>query len=136
SATPGPYAFLEHEAPPTVNPSLWRQAQLNVPNGLFRVTDGVYQVRGFSVSSLSIVEGKTGIIVIDSLATPGAARAALDLYFANRPRRPVVAVIYTHKHGDPWGGARWGGFPGRAPGGENEDNSPAGVQATTPTERN
>ena len=104
-AKPDPYAFLTREAPPTVNPSLWRQAQLNVPNGLFRVTDGVYQVRGFSVSSMTIVEGKTGIIVIDTLATPGAARAALDLYFANRPRKPIVAVIYTHSHGDHYGGA-------------------------------
>jgi alkyl sulfatase BDS1-like metallo-beta-lactamase superfamily hydrolase len=105
STTPERYAFLEHDAPPTVNPSLWRQAQLNVPNGLFHVTGGVYQVRGFSVANMTIVEGQTGIIVIDTLATPGAARAALDLYFAHRPRRPVVAVIYTHSHPDHYGGA-------------------------------
>ena len=102
---PDPYAFLQNEAPPTVNPSLWRQAQLNRQHGLFKVTDGVYQVRGFSVSSMTIVEGATGIIVIDTLATPGAARAALDLYFAHRPLKPVVAVIYTHCHGDHYGGA-------------------------------
>ena len=105
STKPDPYAFLEHEAPSTVNPSLWRQAQLDVPNGLFKVTDGVYQVRGFSVSSMTIVEGKTGLIVIDTLATPGSARAALDLYFAHRPRKPVVAVVYTHSHPDHFGGA-------------------------------
>ena len=104
-AASGPYAFLQHDAPPTVNPGLWRQAQLNVPNGLFRVVDGVYQIRGFSVSSMTIVEGKTGIIVIDTLATPGAARAALDLYFAHRPHKPVIAVIYTHSHSDHYGGA-------------------------------
>ncbi len=98
------YAFLEGEAPPTVNPSLWRQAQLNVPNGLFKVVDRVYQVRGFSVSAMTIVEGNTGLILVDTLATPGAARAALDLYFAHRPRKPVVAVIYTHSHGDHFGG--------------------------------
>ncbi len=103
--TPDPYAFLEHGAPPTVNPSLWRQAQLNVPNGLFKVTDGVYQVRGFSVSSMTIVEGKTGIIVIDTLAAPGAARAALDLYFAHRPHKTIAALIYTHCHPDHFGGA-------------------------------
>jgi alkyl sulfatase BDS1-like metallo-beta-lactamase superfamily hydrolase len=102
---PDRYAFLEHEAPPTVNPSLWRQAQLTAPNGLFKVTDGVYQVRGFSLASMTIVEGMTGIIVIDTLATPGAAREALDLYFAHRPRKPVVAVIYTHSHIDHYGGA-------------------------------
>jgi alkyl sulfatase BDS1-like metallo-beta-lactamase superfamily hydrolase len=102
---PDPYSFLEHEAPSTVNPSLWRQAQLDVPNGLFKVTDGVYQVRGFSVSSMTIVEGKTGIIVIDTLATPGAAHVALDLYFAHRPHKPIVALIYTHSHSDHYGGA-------------------------------
>jgi alkyl sulfatase BDS1-like metallo-beta-lactamase superfamily hydrolase len=102
---PDPYSFLEHEAPSSVNPSLWRQAQLDVPNGLFKVTDGVYQVRGFSVSSMTIVEGKTGIIIIDTLATPGAARAALDLYVAHRPRKPIVALIYTHSHSDHYGGA-------------------------------
>ncbi len=104
-ADPERFAFLNGEAPPTVNPSLWRQAQLNVPNGLFNVVDRVYQVRGFSASSMTIVEGDTGVIVIDTLATPGAARAALDLYFAQRPRKPITAVIYTHSHADHVGGA-------------------------------
>src|SRR5258706_12851943 len=76
---PDRWAFLEHEAPPTVNPSLWRQAQLNATNGLFKVTDGVFQVRGFSQANMTIVEGITGLIVIDTLTTPGAAREALDL---------------------------------------------------------
>ena len=116
AAKPDPYAFLEHPAPPSVNPSLWRQAQLNVPNGLFQVTAGVYQVRGFSVSSMTIVEGKTGIIVIDTLATPGAARAALDLYFAHRPRKPIAALIYTHSHPDHFGGASAVVSPGDAAG--------------------
>ena len=98
------YAFLAHDAPPSVNPGLWRQAQLNATNGLFRVTEGVYQVRGFSVSNMTIVEGRTGIIIIDTLATPGAAREALDLYFAHRPRKAVKAVIYSHSHGDHYGG--------------------------------
>lgn len=75
TSNPDPYRFLQRDAPPTVNPSLWRQAQLNATNGLFKVTDGVYQVRGFSVSSMTIVEGRTGIIVIDTLATPGADMA-------------------------------------------------------------
>src|SRR6185312_10797348 len=104
-ANPDPYAFLKGEAPATVNPSLWREAQLDAINGLFQVTDGVYQVRGLSVAAMTIVEGKTGVIVIDTLASPGEARTALDLYFAHRPQRPVVAVIYSHNHGDHWGGA-------------------------------
>ena len=109
---PDQYAFLKQTAPPTVNPSLWRQAQLNAISGLFKVADGVYQVRGFSLANLTIVEGSTGLIIIDTLSTVGAAREALDLYFANRPRKPVVAVIYTHSHGDHYGGT--GGVISRA----------------------
>ncbi len=102
---PDPYTFLKGEAPATVNPSLWREAQLDAISGLFQVTDGVYQVRGLSVAAMTFVEGKTGVIVIDTLASPGEAKTALELYFAHRPRRPVVAVIYSHNHGDHWGGA-------------------------------
>ena len=104
-ANPDRWAFLEREAPPTVNPSLWRQAQLNATNGLFKVADGVYQVRGFSQANMTIVEGTTGLIVIDTLTTPGAAREALNLYYVHCPRKPVLAVIYSHSHGDHYGGA-------------------------------
>src|SRR5258708_3867927 len=104
AANPDRYGFLKHEAPPTVNPSLWRQAQLNAVHGLFKVADGVYQVRGFLQANMTIVEGSTGLIIIDTLSTPGAAREALALYFAHRPRKPVVAVIYSHSHGDHYGG--------------------------------
>src|SRR6267154_3322117 len=104
-ANPDRYAFLKQEAPPTVNPSLWRQAQLGTTDGLFKVADGVYQIRGFSDANMTIVEGTTGLIVIDTLTTPGAAREALNLYYAHRPRKPVLAVIYSHSHGDHYGGA-------------------------------
>jgi len=124
-----PYKFLQRDAPPTVNPSLWRQAQLNATNGLFKVTEGVYQVRGFSVSSMTIVEGRTGIIVIDTLATPGAAREALDLYFAHRPSKPVVAVIYTHSHSDHFGGASAVVPPSGAAAGKTKVIAPAGFMA-------
>jgi alkyl sulfatase BDS1-like metallo-beta-lactamase superfamily hydrolase len=103
---PGPYKFLEQDPPPTVNPSLWRQAQLNDINGLFKVTEGVYQIRGFSLANMTIVEGATGLIVIDTLQTVASARAGMDIYFANRPRKPVVAVIYTHSHADHYGGVK------------------------------
>ena len=104
--SPDQYAFLAQEPPPTVNPSLWRQAQLNEINGLFRVTDGVYQIRGFSLANMTIIEGASGVIVIDTLSTIAAARAGMDLYFANRPRRPVVAVVYTHSHADHYSGVK------------------------------
>jgi len=101
-----PYAFLQKdEVPPTVNPSLWRQAQLDAINGLFKVTDRVYQVRGIDISNMTIIEGDSGLIVIDTLLSNETAKAALDLYLKNRPAKPVVAVIYTHSHIDHFGGA-------------------------------
>lgn len=106
SANPDLYKFLQQDAPPTVNPSLWRQAQLNAINGLFKVADGVYQVRGFSIANMTIVEGATGLIVIDTLLTVDSAREAIELYYAHRPRKPVVAVIYTHSHADHYGGVK------------------------------
>ncbi|CAN5901427.1 alkyl sulfatase dimerization domain-containing protein [soil metagenome] len=101
------YGFLRaDQAPTSVNPSLWRQAQLNAIHGLFKVTDRVYQVRGFDLSNLTIVEGDTGLILIDPLISTETARAALDLYLASRPRKPVVAVIYSHSHIDHFGGVK------------------------------
>ena len=102
-----PYAFEQKdEVPATVNPSLWRQAQLDAVNGLFEVTDRVYQVRGIDISNMTIIEGDSGLIVIDTLLSTETAKAALDLYFKNRPVKPVVAVIYTHSHIDHFGGAK------------------------------
>ena len=101
------YGFLgEEKAPATVHPSLWRLARLNAINGLFEVVPGVYQVRGFALANITFIEGSTGLIIVDPLGSVGAARASLDLYFAHRPRRPVVAVIYTHSHSDHYGGVR------------------------------
>ena len=93
-------------APATVNPSLWRIAQVNNINGLFKVTDRVYQVRGFDLSNMTIIEGNTGIIIIDPLMTKETATSALELYYKNRPKKPVVAVIYSHSHADHYGGVK------------------------------
>ncbi len=99
------YAFLDkEEAPATVNPSLWRQARLNMSNGLFKVTDKVYQIRGFDLSNMTIIEGKTGLILIDPLVSPETAKAGLDLYYEKLGKKPVKAVIYTHSHIDHYGG--------------------------------
>jgi len=105
--TMAPYKFLEsNKAPATVNPSLWRQAQLNQIHGLFKVADRVYQIRSFDLSNMTIVEGDAGLILIDPLTAVETSRAALDLYLQHRPRKPVVAVIYTHTHADHFGGVR------------------------------
>lgn len=101
------YAFLAgEEAPPTVNPSLWRQARLNMHHGLFQVAARIYQVRGFDLSNMTLIEGDRGVIVIDPLISAEVARAGLDLYIMHRGARPVTAVIYTHSHVDHYGGVR------------------------------
>ncbi|MDL9935962.1 alkyl sulfatase dimerization domain-containing protein [Gordonia sp. ABSL1-1] len=98
------YSFLTGEAPDTVDPSLWRQAQLCLTNGLFEVANGIYQVRGFDIANMTIVEGDTGIIVIDPLVSAECAAAAMDLYRTHRGARAVTGVIYTHCHVDHFGG--------------------------------
>src|ERR1700760_2749625 len=101
------YGFLsDAEAPATVNPSLWRQSRLNMHHGLFEVVPGVYQVRGLDIANMTLVEGDSGVIVVDTLTSIEGARAALELYFLHRGKRPVAAVIFTHTHTDHWGGAR------------------------------
>ena len=103
----GEYAFIDGElAPATINPSLWRMARLNMANGLFKVTDRLYQLRGFDIANMTVIEGDSGLILIDPLTTAEVARAALEHYWAHRPKKPVVAVIYTHSHVDHFGGVR------------------------------
>jgi alkyl sulfatase BDS1-like metallo-beta-lactamase superfamily hydrolase len=102
-----PYGFLSSEAaPPTVDPSLWRQSRLNMHHGLFEVVPGVYQVRGLDIANMTLIEGDSGVIVVDTLTSIEGARAAMELYFKHRGQRPVAAVIFTHTHTDHWGGAR------------------------------
>ncbi|WP_285260531.1 alkyl/aryl-sulfatase [Halopseudomonas bauzanensis] len=101
------YGFLEEEhAPPTVNPSLWRQARLNSIHGLFEVVEGMYQIRGMDLANMTIIEGDTGLIIIDPLLSPATAKAALELYYQHRPKKPVRAVLYTHTHADHFGGVK------------------------------
>jgi alkyl sulfatase BDS1-like metallo-beta-lactamase superfamily hydrolase len=99
-------AFIAGDAPATVNPSLWRNAQLTARHGLFKVTEGIWQVRGFDLSNLTVVAGRTGWIIIDPLTTAEAARAAMGLVERHLGKRPVSAVIYTHSHVDHFGGVR------------------------------
>ena len=96
----------QEKAPETVNPSLWRQSRLVMQGGLFKVVDGLYQVRNADLSNLTIIEGKTGIIIVDPLISAETAKAALELYYQHRPRKPVVAVIHSHSHVDHYGGVR------------------------------
>ncbi|MFD6354683.1 alkyl/aryl-sulfatase [Nocardia tengchongensis] len=99
------YGFLQGSCPNSVHPSLWRQSQLVVKQGLYEVVPGIYQIRGLDLSNMTIIEGKTGVIVIDPLISTETAKAGMDLYFANRGQKPVTGMIYTHSHVDHFGGA-------------------------------
>lgn len=101
------YDFLrDAEAPATAHPSLWRQGQLLIQDGLFEVTPGIYQLRGFDLSVMSVVETDSGVIVIDPLISKETAAAAFALYTEHRGERPVKAMIYTHSHVDHFGGVK------------------------------
>lgn len=97
---------LSGPRPDTVNPSLWRQAQLVAMHGLFEVAEGIHQVRGLDLSTMTLVEGDRGIVVVDPLISTETAAAGLALYREHRGDRPVTAVIYTHSHVDHFGGVR------------------------------
>lgn len=98
------YAFLDGDAPDTANPSLWRNAQLNHIYGLFEVTDGIYQVRGYDMSNITFIKGNTGWIIYDPLMTVECARAAFALVKENLGDYPVKAILYSHSHVDHYGG--------------------------------
>lgn len=105
-----PYAFLgTAAAPDTVNPSLWRQARLNAVHGLFEVVpDKIWQVRGYDISVMTIIRGKSGWIIVDPLLTEEAAAASWKLFVdtveAKSGKRPIKAVIFSHSHSDHFGG--------------------------------
>ncbi|BFU21559.1 metallo-beta-lactamase superfamily protein [Entamoeba histolytica HM-1:IMSS-B] len=99
------YDFLKDKCPDTVNPSLWRQCQLNRIHGLFEVLkDKIYQIRGFDISNMTFVRGEKGWIVIDTLTTVEASSAGLSLFRKHCGELPITAIIITHSHGDHCGG--------------------------------
>ncbi|MDX2705276.1 alkyl sulfatase dimerization domain-containing protein [Streptomyces sp. PA03-6a] len=100
------YGFLDADCPDTAHPSLWRQSALVARHGLFEVAEGIYQVRGFDLSNMTVVEGERGILVIDPLLSVETAAAALALYRHHRGDRPVSGVLYTHSHADHFGGVK------------------------------
>ncbi|MBD8499565.1 alkyl/aryl-sulfatase [Paenibacillus arenosi] len=97
--------FIEQDpAPETVNPSLWRNGQLQTITGLFEVVEGVYQVRGQGLAYTILIEGKTGVIVCDTQSTIESAKAVMQLYYKHRPKKPVSAIIISQSHIDHYGG--------------------------------
>lgn len=100
------YDWMKGDAPATVNPSLWRHMSILRKNGLFKLSEGMWQVRGFDVSNMTVIAGKTGWILIDPLTNRETSAAALELVNQELGVRPIVAVIYTHSHADHFGGIR------------------------------
>ena len=105
------YAFIDESAakqglsPVSINPSLYRQSALNVIHGLFKVADGIYQLRGFDIANMTLIEGKTGWIVVDPLTSAETARVAFEFAQEKLGNKPVRAIIFTHSHLDHFGGA-------------------------------
>ncbi len=100
------YISTDKPAPDTVNPSLWRNAQLNMQYGLFKVTEKIYQVRGYDITNITFIQGKTGWIVFDPLLSAETSKAAFDLVTQHLGKKPIVAVVYSHSHVDHYGGVR------------------------------
>jgi len=114
------YPINSRNIPSTVNPSLWRNALLNMKHGLYKVniddqwaaatdiakTGDIYQVRGYDLSNITFVKGLSGWIVFDPLISPETAAAALTLINTEVETLPVSAIIYSHSHVDHYGGAK------------------------------
>ena len=103
----GNYIFLLNESDhSSINPSLERQARLNMSYGLYKVTERIYQVRGYDLSNISFIKGDTGWIIFDPLLTPATAKAAFALVTQELGEFPVKAVVYSHAHADHFGGVK------------------------------
>lgn len=99
------FKFVDGKAPATVNPSLWRHAIQNAQIGLFKVSDGIYQLRGFDIANITLIDGKTGWIVVDTLTARESSAAAMAFARKHLGNKPVSAIIFTHSHADHFGGA-------------------------------
>ena len=99
------FAGIDGESPASVNPSLWRQANLNNIAGLFKVTEGVYQLRGFDLANMSLIEGENGWIIVDPLTSKETSKYAFDFAKKHLGDKPITAILFTHSHIDHFGGA-------------------------------
>jgi alkyl sulfatase BDS1-like metallo-beta-lactamase superfamily hydrolase len=93
-------------APDTVNPSLWRQSQLIRRGGLYKVVDGVFQVRNNDIANLTVIEGPDGLVIVDCMASVEGAAQGMAMIREHVSDKPVAAVVYTHTHVDHYGGVK------------------------------
>ena len=91
-------------APASANPSLWRNTQQNAVYGLFKVTDDIYQVRGYDISNVTFVRSEHGWIVMDCASSRYTAAEALKLFRSEMGDDPIVAIVVSHAHVDHYGG--------------------------------
>lgn len=100
------YAELlqEASAPDTVNPSLWRHAKLNANAGLFKLCDRLYEIRGYDLSNMIVIQGDSGYVILDTLTSVETAAAAIALVYQTLGHQPIRAVIIGHSHLDHYGG--------------------------------
>lgn len=101
---PSDYDFVQGPAPATVNPSLWRQAKLNNLHGLYKVTEGIYQLRGYDLSNMTLIKADKGWIVVDPLTSRETAAAAISFARQQLGELNITGVILTHSHVDHFGG--------------------------------
>lgn len=99
------YDFIKDDAPPSVNPSFWRQEKLNSLHGLFKVTEGIYQVRGYDFANLTLIKGEKGWILVDPLTAKETAAKAIAFAREHLDSKPITGIIFTHSHADHFGGA-------------------------------
>jgi len=100
------FGFIGGDVPDSANPSLWRHSQANHNYGLFEVTEGIYQVRGYDISNITFIQGDTGWIVFDPLSNIETAQAALQLVNDTLGERPITGIVISHSHGDHFGGIK------------------------------
>lgn len=98
------YNFVTGDSPSSVNPSLWRQAKLNSLHGLYKVSEGIYQIRGYDFANMTIIEGERGWIIVDPLTSKETAAKAIEFAETQLGRKQVTAIIFTHSHIDHFGG--------------------------------
>ncbi|MCE2569890.1 alkyl/aryl-sulfatase [Motilimonas eburnea] len=93
----------------SIHPSMQRQAELNMKHGLYELLPGkVYQVRGYDLAQISFVRSDNGWVVFDPLTIPETAAAAYELFkkHAKDGNLPIKGVVYSHSHGDHFGGVK------------------------------
>jgi alkyl sulfatase BDS1-like metallo-beta-lactamase superfamily hydrolase len=98
------YDFIEGDAPDTVNPSLWRQAKLNNIRGLFKVDEGIFQLRGFDLANTTLIKSDNGWILVDPLTTRETTKVAMAFAEQHLGKINLTGVIFTHSHVDHFGG--------------------------------